>query len=76
MQQKIREHTTEESWKDFIINILINMPDVDMEIAEWVKEFSTIFVDVCKNLREKDETFPIEKSDVKYFLDVYRNCFS
>ena len=22
MQQKIREHTTEESWKDFIINIL------------------------------------------------------
>ena len=47
MQQKIREHTTEESWKDFIINILINIPDVDMEIAEWVKEF---FYNFCRCL--------------------------
>ena len=72
MQQKIREHTTEESWKDFIINILINMPDVDMEIAEWVKEFSTIFVDVCKNCeykispdKEIKDTFKIKRNDNK-----------
>lgn len=72
MQQKIREHTTEESWKDFIINILINIPDVDMEIAEWVKEFSTIFVDVCKNCeykispdKEIKDTFKIKRNDNK-----------
>ena len=72
MQQKIREHTTEESWKDFIINILINMPDVDMEIAEWVKEFFTIFVDVCKNCeykispdKEIKDTFKIKRNDNK-----------
>lgn len=72
MQQKIREHTTEESWKDFIINILINMPDIDMEIAEWVKEFSTIFVDVCKNCeykispdKEIKDTFKIKRNDNK-----------
>ena len=72
MQQKIREHTTEERWKDFIINILINIPDVDMEIAEWVKEFSTIFVDVCKNCeykispdKEIKDTFKIKRNDNK-----------
>ena len=50
MQQKIRENTTEESWKDFIIEILVNMPDVDMEIAEWVNDFSVDFAEYCKKI--------------------------
>lgn len=48
------------------------MPDVDMEIAEWVKEFSTIFVDVCKNCeykispdKEIKDTFKIKRNDNK-----------
>ena len=51
MQQKIRENTTEESWKDFIIEILVNMPDVDMEIAEWVKDFAVVFAEYCKKYK-------------------------
>ena len=72
MQQKIRKYTTEESWKNFVIDILINMPDVDMEIAEWVKNFSTIFVEVCKNCeyeistnKEIKVTFKIKRNDKK-----------
>lgn len=72
MQQKIRENTTEESWKDFIIEILVNMPDVDMEIAEWVNDFSVDFAEYCKKYKyeissDKDikTTFKIKRSDTK-----------
>ena len=72
MQQKIRENTTEESWKDFIIEILVNMPDVDMEIAEWVKDFAVVFAEYCKKYKyeissDKDikTTFKIKRSDTK-----------
>lgn len=69
MQQKIREYTTEESWKNFVINILVDMPDVDMEIAEWVKKFSVFFVEVCKKCG-----YEISPSkDIKVVFKIKRN---
>ena len=44
MNQKIREYTDEDTWKDYVIDILVDMPDVETEIGEWVKSFSTLFL--------------------------------
>jgi superfamily I DNA/RNA helicase len=48
MRQKIRECINEESWKDYVIDVLVDMPDVETEIAEWVQKFSSVFCTVCE----------------------------
>lgn len=48
MRQKIRECSNEESWKDYVIDVLIDMPDAEIGIAEWVKKFSSVFCAVCE----------------------------
>ena len=70
MNQKIREYTNEDTWKDYVIDILIDMPDIEIEIGEWVKNFSSGFEAICakyayeistdKNLKD---TFKIKRSD-------------
>lgn len=47
MKQKIREYTDEAAWKDFIIDILIAMPDIGIGVGEWVDKFSDIFQSIC-----------------------------
>lgn len=47
MKQKIREYTDEDTWKDYVIDILVDMPDIETEIGEWVKSFSPVFCSVC-----------------------------
>lgn len=47
MSQKIRERTDENTWKDYVLDILIGMPDIETEIGEWVKSFSTVFCSAC-----------------------------
>lgn len=70
MNQKIWEYTDEDTWKDYVIDILVGMPDIEIEIGEWVKNFSNVFAAVCdkyaykisidKNLKD---TFKIKRSD-------------
>ena len=70
MNQRIREYTDEGTWKDYVIDILIGMPDIEIEIGEWVKNFSSVFKTICakyayeistdKNLKD---TFKIKRSD-------------
>lgn len=43
MNQRIKEYTDENIWRDYVIDILINMPDIETEIAKWVKSFSNTF---------------------------------
>lgn len=72
MSQKIRECTDENAWKDYVLDILIDMPDIEKEIGEWVKNFSTVFCSACarygyeispdKNLKD---IFKIKQSDKK-----------
>lgn len=72
MKQKIRECSNEESWKEYVIDALIDMPDVEIGIAEWVKKFSSVFGAVCekhgyKISLEKDikDIFKIKQRDKK-----------
>lgn len=70
MNQRIRKYTDEDTWKDYVIDVLIGMPDIEIEIGEWVKIFSAIFKTICtkyayeistdKNLKD---TFKIKRSD-------------
>ncbi len=72
MKQKIREYTDEATWKDFVIDILIAMPDVGIEIGEWVEKSSDVFKSICDkygyeisiNGNLKD-IFKIKRSDKK-----------
>lgn len=48
MRQKIREDTDEESWKNCVIDVLADMPDIETGIAEWVQKFSSAFCEVCE----------------------------
>lgn len=72
MKQKIREYTDEAAWKDFIIDILIAMPDIGIGVGEWVDKFSDIFQSICSRYSYKisinkklKDTFKIKKSDKK-----------
>ena len=72
MRKKIREYTNEDTWKDYVIDILIDMPDAETEIGEWVKSFSTVFGSVCVKYgyeisRDKKlkDIFKIKQSDKK-----------
>lgn len=72
MQQKIREYTDEENWKNYVIEILVDMPDVETEIAEWVQQFTSNFCEVCEKYgykihSDKDikKIFKIKQRDKK-----------
>lgn len=79
MNQKIHEYTDEDTWKDYVIDILVNMPDTETEIGEWVKSFSTIFCSICAKYgyeistdKKLKDTFKIKRSDNKtpYFKQI------
>ena len=65
MRQKIRECSNEESWKDYVIDVLIDMPDAEIGIAEWVKKFSSVFCAVC-------ETHDYKISPEKDIKDIFK----
>ena len=53
MNQKIRDYTNEDSWKDYVIDILIDMPDIEIEIGEWVKKFQVVLRQYVPNMLMK-----------------------
>lgn len=70
MVQIIREQTDEDTWKDFLINVLVDMPDVKIGLEEWVKTFSAVFDAVCTKYNYKisedknqKEIFKIKQRD-------------
>lgn len=70
MNQKIRECSDEDLWKDYVIDILSNMPDIETGIAEWISSFSAHFCSNSANhgysiLADKDPKiiFKIKRSD-------------
>lgn len=72
MSQKIRECTDENTWKDYVSDILIEMPDIETEIGEWVKSFSAVFCSVCARYgyeisidKKLKDIFKIKQSDKK-----------
>ena len=72
MKQKICEYTDEATWKDFVIDILIAMPDVGIEIGEWVEKSSDVFKPICDKYgyeisinRNLKDIFKIKRSDKK-----------
>lgn len=67
MKQKIVD---EDTWREFVIDILIGLPDIETEIDEWVKNSSMVFGIICEKYgyeksKEKDikEIFKIKRSD-------------
>ncbi len=72
MSQKIRECTDENTWKDYVLDILIDMPDIETEIGEWVKSFSIVFCSACARYgyeistdKKLKDIFKIKQSDKK-----------
>lgn len=70
MSQRIREFTDDNTWKDYVSDILIDMPDIETEIGEWVKSFSAVFCSVCGRYgyeisidKKLKDIFKIKKSD-------------
>jgi len=46
MIQKIREYVDDLVWQDFTIDILSDIPDIDLGIADWVKEFTCYYIEI------------------------------
>lgn len=72
MNQNIRKYTDDDTWKDYVIDILVDMPDDETEIGEWVKSFSTFFYSVCARYgyeisidKKLKDIFKIKQSDKK-----------
>lgn len=70
MNRKIRECSDEDLWKDYVVDILTNMPDIENGIAEWISNFSAHFCSSSANhgysiLSNKDPKiiFKIKRSD-------------
>ncbi len=53
MCQRIREFTDEDLWKDYVLDILVDLPDIEIGIEEWVKGFSIVFCLLCDKYRYK-----------------------
>lgn len=65
MNQKIREYTDEDNWKDFIIEIFCGLPDINLGIAEWVKQF----IDLYSNILQKYKFQIVEGTNIK---DIFK----
>ena len=79
MVQKIREDIGEENWKDFVISILADVPDVELGISEWVKAFSIYYCKIIEKYglkicagREIKDYFKIKTRDknVPHFKEI------
>lgn len=64
MRKKICESTDEELWKDYIIDILVDIPDIEIGIAEWVNKFLTIY---CSISMKHSYTISVEKNPKDIF---------
>ncbi len=65
MSKKIRDFTDEDNWKDFIIDVLSGFPDINIGIAEWVKQFIRLYSDILEKYKFRVE----EGIDIK---DIFK----
>lgn len=65
MSKKIRDFTDEDNWKDFIIDVLSGLPDINIGIAEWVKQFVQLYSDILEKYKFRVE----EGIDIK---DIFK----
>ena len=65
MNQKLHKYTDEDTWKNYIIDILLDSPDIEKGIGEWVKEFSSVFQTVC-------DKYGYEISKYKKIKDIFK----
>ncbi|MBQ3427160.1 MAG: ATP-dependent helicase [Clostridia bacterium] len=49
MKKKILDCTDESVWKDYVIDVLVNMPSIETGIAEWVDKASKSFCKISDN---------------------------
>lgn len=79
MLQKIRECIGEDNWKNFVISILADIPDVELGISEWVKAFSIYYCEIIEKYgfkicteREIKNYFKIKTRDknVPHFKEI------
>ena len=66
MNKKIREYTDEDNWKDFIIDIFYNLPDINLGIAEWVNHFMQLYIDILKKYNFQ----VVEGTNIKEILKI------
>lgn len=66
MSKKIREYTDEDNWKDFIIDIFCGLPNIDLGIAEWVKQF----IELYSNILERYKFQATEGTSIKDILKI------
>lgn len=48
MDKLISEYTYEDNWKNFIIDVLGNVPDINIAIAEWISQFTKLYTDILQ----------------------------
>lgn len=65
ISKKIGEYTDGDNWKDFIIDIFCGLPDIDLGIAEWVKQF----IELYSNILEKYKFQVAEGINIK---DIFK----
>lgn len=65
MSKKTRDFTDEDNWKDFIIDVLSGLPDINTGIAEWVKQFIQLYSDILEKYKFRVE----EGIDIK---DIFK----
>lgn len=70
MKQKICKYNDEDLWKDYLIDILTNMPDIEMGIAEWTDKFAVIYCTISSkhgysisSEKAPNSVFKIKRSD-------------
>lgn len=66
ISKKIGEYTDEDNWKDFIIDIFCGLPDIDLGIAEWVKQF----IELYSNIFDKYKFQAAEGTNIKDILKI------
>ena len=66
ISKKIGEYTDGDNWKDFIIDIFCGLPDIDLGIAEWVKQF----IELYSNILEKYKFQVAEGINIKDILKI------
>lgn len=70
MNQKIRNYTDEDLWKDYVIDILVSMPNIEIGIAEWTDKFSDFYCSISaihgytlSPVKTPKSVFKIKQSD-------------
>lgn len=65
MNQKIKEYADEDDWNEYLIDVIVAMPDIEIGIEEWVKRFSNNFLEICSK-----HNYRI--SSDKKFTDIFK----